>query len=304
MQAPRVVQPGQAIRKGWRIRNTGTCTWNANYSLVYAGASPPNSPVSGNPEAIAGVVPPGQTYDIYASLAAPAQPGRYQSFWTLRNPRGENFGHRLWVGFQVVSPATPTPGPLGPVIYAFNSTPMQIQQGQCVNLQWNFGGRNLSLTRLFRFNELLLRDLPASGARIDCPPVTGAVEYRLVLDTPAGGSTTASVIVHVAPIFQPTATPKPTQAPRPVIQFFRSDRSEVVEGGCLNLTWAFKSQGFNTGEVFRNNVSIARNLPATGALQDCPQNWGQTVYRLQVGSWFTGTSSSASVYVYVLQMLP
>jgi hypothetical protein len=304
MENPAIVPAGAAIQKGWRIRNTGTCTWNANYIIGYIGANPPNSPVGGNPAAIVGSVRPGETYDVYAGLVAPSQPGRYQSFWTLRNPRGESFGHRLWAGIQVVAASTPTAGPLTPVIYSFIATPQQIQQGQCVNLQWRYSGQNLTLTRLFRFNEVAARDLPATGSRIDCPEITGAVEYRLQLDSQTGGSAFASLIVHVAPAAQPTVTPRPTQPRPPVIQIFQADRTEIGQGGCINLTWAFNAQGFNTGEVFRNNVSLAKNLPATGALQDCPPLWGPVVYRLQVGSWFSGTTASANVYIYVLQTSP
>ena len=32
MQNPPIMSPGQAFRKGWRVKNIGTCTWNSGYS--------------------------------------------------------------------------------------------------------------------------------------------------------------------------------------------------------------------------------------------------------------------------------
>ncbi len=83
MISPPQVQPGSPIQKGWRILNTGTCIWDSTYLLTYVGSAPPNAPIGGNPVAVQGQVAPGQTYDIYATIIAPAQPGRYQSFWNL-----------------------------------------------------------------------------------------------------------------------------------------------------------------------------------------------------------------------------
>ncbi len=35
MKNPPVLQPGQPFTKGWRVRNSGTCTWNSTYSFRF-----------------------------------------------------------------------------------------------------------------------------------------------------------------------------------------------------------------------------------------------------------------------------
>ena len=135
MNSPAPFQPGAAIQKGWRIQNIGTCTWTSDYTLTYVSGNPPNAPIGGNPVPIQGQVTPGQTYDIFASIVAPQQPARYQSIWNLRNPQGNYFGDRLWIGFDVIGQSVPTTAPQAPTIIRFTVDRNQILQGQCVSLK-------------------------------------------------------------------------------------------------------------------------------------------------------------------------
>lgn len=296
MRNPAQVSPGEVIQKAWRIRNTGTCTWDGNYSLTYTRANPPNSPVGGSPVAIQGTVAPGQVYDVSAAFTAPPQPGRYQSFWVLRNGTGLNFGSRLWAGIEVVSAVTPTTGPNVPVIHTFTSTPQQIQAGQCVNLQWSYSGQMLALTRLFRGETVILTDMPTAGEYVDCPAETGALQYRLVIDALGGGSTFAALVVNVSPVGLPTAAPGATPGPGAVIQSFTVDRPEIPQGGCVNLAWAYTGSG--PGTIFRNETPVHTATAANGTVQDCPPQQGPVVYRLRVGL------AASVVYVTVLQTFP
>jgi hypothetical protein len=102
--------PGQAFTKVWRIRNVGSCAWNASYALVF---------VSGDRFQTRDVFPmpalvrPGETVDLSADFIAPSSPGRYRSNWMLSNPRGQTFGigpaanRPFWVEITVRY----TPGP-------------------------------------------------------------------------------------------------------------------------------------------------------------------------------------------------
>jgi len=299
MISPPQVQPGSAVQKGWRILNTGTCIWDNTYVLTYVGSAPPNAPVGGNPVAIQGQVAPGQTYDIYANIIAPSQPGRYQSFWNLRNDRGVQFGDRIWAGFDVVAPATPTPGPQAPTIYSFRVDRTQITEGQCITLNWQYGGQGITYSRIFRNGGVLLFDLPLVGNASDCPPGTGQVEYRLNLDSSQAGSTFASQFVTIYPAVQPTVPPPPTPEQPPVIYYFYSDSNEVLAGDCVNLSWSFGGSGALGAEIFRNGNSIASGLDGSGTVQDCPAEPGQTEYLLTVASMFSG-SAQATIYVQVL----
>jgi hypothetical protein len=79
---------GESFVKTWRIRNEGTCTWDASYSLVYGGGAVMNADLA-NPIR---EVPPGTITDISVELTAPSRGGTYQSNWELQNGSGERFG--------------------------------------------------------------------------------------------------------------------------------------------------------------------------------------------------------------------
>jgi polar amino acid transport system substrate-binding protein len=303
MTAPPQFDPGATFKKGWRILNTGNCTWDSTYAMSYVGSNPPNEPVGGNPVAIQGIVPPGQTYDMYVTITAPWQPGIYQSFWTLRAPSGLYFGERLWAGFEVSGLKPPTPPPQTPVIYSFTVNTNQILEDGCVNLDWQFDGQDLALTRLFRGDQVLLQDIPYSGGTTDCPPGTGQMEYRLVIDSEFAGSAHASQFVDVTPHTDPTPTPNPTPEHPPVIEHFSVDNHEIHLGQCVDLSWSFRGSSLALTQLLRNNEVISSDLAPSGSQQDCPPDPGHIEYRLEVDSEFSGAAHQ-SRFVNVLNPAP
>lgn len=100
-------EPGETFVKTWRLQNSGACTWNAGYAVVFdqgdAMGSPASFPLT------SGDVPPGEEVEISVTLQAPAEPGEYRGDWKLRNAAGEIFGlgnsgtSSFWVLIQVGS---------------------------------------------------------------------------------------------------------------------------------------------------------------------------------------------------------
>jgi hypothetical protein len=105
---------GQGFVKTWRFKNIGTCTWNANFKVVFAQGNGMGLPATGasigpNP------VGPGGFVDISISLVAPSDSGPYQGYFRLKAPDGTVFGigptadGKFWVRIVAVYPtATPT----------------------------------------------------------------------------------------------------------------------------------------------------------------------------------------------------
>jgi hypothetical protein len=94
-----LVSPGESFTKTWRVKNVGTCTWNADYQLVFVGGDAMGGPAS---QQLTGVhIPPGQTLDISINLIAPASPGAHTGYWKLCAPNGDVFGltngNPIWV---------------------------------------------------------------------------------------------------------------------------------------------------------------------------------------------------------------
>jgi hypothetical protein len=84
-----VLTPGETFTKTWQLRNDGTCTWGAGYSLVFFTGDQMDGPdVVPLPEEVA----PGGVVDLNVVLVAPAAAGTYRGEWILRNAGGILFG--------------------------------------------------------------------------------------------------------------------------------------------------------------------------------------------------------------------
>ena len=96
-------EPGAAMTKVWQVRNTGTCTWDDGYSLVFAKGDVMDGPLS-NPVPL---VSPGDVAEISVNLVAPTRGGQQTGYWEFQNSRGSRFGvgsgghDYIWVQIQV-----------------------------------------------------------------------------------------------------------------------------------------------------------------------------------------------------------
>lgn len=89
--------------KTWAIRNEGTCTWDGNYSLTFAGGDPMSGPLNSPlPE-----TKPGETMNVSIDLVSPAQGGQYTGYYEFTNAEGKRFGvnsggiDKIWVTISV-----------------------------------------------------------------------------------------------------------------------------------------------------------------------------------------------------------
>jgi hypothetical protein len=105
---------------GWhRFCNTGTCTWNSSYAIVFDHGDALSAPAA---VPFPGIVAPGQEVDLSINMIAPAGAGTYTSFWKFRNASGIIFvTNPFSAKINVVVPTiTPTSGgiiiPVIPII--------------------------------------------------------------------------------------------------------------------------------------------------------------------------------------------
>ncbi|HEY3310747.1 MAG TPA: NBR1-Ig-like domain-containing protein [Anaerolineales bacterium] len=134
-----IVAPNTAFTKTWRIKNTGSCTWTTNYSLVFASGDKMGGPDSVK---LTSTVGPNTSFDVSVNLTSPATIGSYRGFWQFKNDKGQLFGigylanKPWWVDITVktgatgptntpvatVGTATPTPPSSGGGTVAFDFT--------------------------------------------------------------------------------------------------------------------------------------------------------------------------------------
>ncbi len=83
-----VMSPGQDFVKTWKIKNIGSCTWDANYKLVFSYG---NKELKGDPQPLSAAIGPNQEVEVSVQFKAPALAGTYTSYWTLQNAKGVTF---------------------------------------------------------------------------------------------------------------------------------------------------------------------------------------------------------------------
>jgi Tol biopolymer transport system component len=102
-----VMSPGAAFVKTWKVKNSGTCDWDAGFQLIFVGGAQMSGPAS---VALSAVPAGGQT-DISVNQTAPTTYGTHKGTWRIRAGDGTVFGTNLTVLIEVPTPATDTPAP-------------------------------------------------------------------------------------------------------------------------------------------------------------------------------------------------
>jgi len=106
-----LVFPGQTITKTWKVKNTGTCTWTANFRLVFISGEA----MGGSAVTLGKSVTPGEEVDISVPLTVPNKPGQgLNGNWRLQQEDGVYFGTFLTVVLKVAAGTfTLSPTPTG-----------------------------------------------------------------------------------------------------------------------------------------------------------------------------------------------
>ncbi len=256
MTAPPVMAPGQQFTKRWRVRNSGTCAWEADYQLSFLKGNRPGADMGGAAVDIGRRVQPGQTVDIAANLRAPTEYGAYQGFWKMRDNTGRSFGEVVWVGVQVPNPNPPPPPPPPPpgINPNLRADSTWINAGQCTTVRWDVDNINA----VFFIDGGNQQGVGGHDARSVCPTATTTYTLRVFDRNNKASDFTITINVQGTP-------------PGPSINFW-VDNATINAGQCTTLRWDVQ----NVRAVFLDGRGVA----GQGTQQVCPG--GTTPYTLRV----------------------
>ncbi len=137
----------QTFNKIWRVRNSGTCTWEAGYQLVFASGEA----MTGTTAIAVPLTAPGATADLLVAMTAPNTTGMHSGVWRLKAANGTVFGTSVTVKINVIDPNQPqqppqevTPPPPNqsgncsgsPTISSFTTNYSTIVKGSTATLSW------------------------------------------------------------------------------------------------------------------------------------------------------------------------
>lgn len=98
------MKPGQKFTKTWRVRNNGTCAWEAGFKFNFIGGNA----LGGATLTLDKAVNPGAETELPIAMTAPNTSGSYQSNWRMANAAGTNFGDEVYVIIVVSGSASTT----------------------------------------------------------------------------------------------------------------------------------------------------------------------------------------------------
>jgi polar amino acid transport system substrate-binding protein len=283
---PPEMAPGEPFTKIWRVKNTGTCTWDTNYRLVFASGNTPGAQMGGQPTPLTESVAPGETTDVGVDLVASIKPGVYLAWWQMENGDAQAFGERLPVAIEVPAAPTPTPAPTqtpSPGII-FTVDRDHIKQGECVTFSWKV--ENVKEVYFYAEGERW-QDHPVTGegSQVECPPVTTTYYLRVVLRD--NSVVTRQITIYVEPV-----------ANAPNITRFTVDPPNLITlGQCVTIKWTVEG-AVDRVTITANSAILWDNAPTQGKYQDCPSTTGTVGYGIEaVGP---GGTSRQQQYVQVV----
>jgi hypothetical protein len=84
-----ILAPGEYFWKTWTLLNTGTCTWDSSYKLIFWSGELMGGLIS---YPLPVEVLPNEQKDITIYLKAPETEGTFTGYWQLQTPWNANFG--------------------------------------------------------------------------------------------------------------------------------------------------------------------------------------------------------------------
>ena len=87
------VTVGQTFTKTWRVRNAGSCAWDAGFKFAFVSGDA----MGGTTQTLASSVAAGAEFNISVPMTAPNKSGAVQGYWRMSTAAGQFFGDQVYV---------------------------------------------------------------------------------------------------------------------------------------------------------------------------------------------------------------
>ena len=89
--------PGQTFTKTWKVKNTGSCAWDAGFKFAFVGGEAMNGATYTLPSSVAA----NADLDISIPMTAPNKTGSLRGNWRMSTAGGTYFGDEVYVLIMV-----------------------------------------------------------------------------------------------------------------------------------------------------------------------------------------------------------
>jgi len=94
--------PGQVFTKTWRVKNNGSCVWEAGFKFNFVGGDAMGSSALVLDKSVS----PGAEIDLSVAMVAPSKAGTIRSNWRMSTAAGAFFGDEVYVQIVVGGSST------------------------------------------------------------------------------------------------------------------------------------------------------------------------------------------------------
>jgi Ig-like domain-containing protein len=98
------VDPGKKFTKTWKVKNSGTCAWDAGFKFAFV----TGDAMGGETFTLPSSVTAGAVTDISVSMTAPNKAGTIRGDWRMSTAGGQFFGDQVYVQIVVGGGAAAT----------------------------------------------------------------------------------------------------------------------------------------------------------------------------------------------------
>jgi hypothetical protein len=95
---------GQTFTKTWKVRNAGTCAWDAGFKFAFTGGDA----MGGTTYTVPSSVAAGAVVDISVPMTAPNKTGTIRGNWRMSTASGTFFGDEVYVQITIGGASVPT----------------------------------------------------------------------------------------------------------------------------------------------------------------------------------------------------
>lgn len=94
--------PGQTFTKTWKVKNSGSCAWDAGFKFAFTGGDA----MGGTAYTLPASVAAGAVTDISVAMTAPNKTGTIRGNWRMSTASGQFFGDEVYVQIVIGGAST------------------------------------------------------------------------------------------------------------------------------------------------------------------------------------------------------
>ena len=288
---------GTYFTKTWRVKNTGSCEWTTDYTLVFTAGDHMNGQTIRVPKN----VQPGQTVDLSVSMIAPNAKGNYGGYWQLRNQYGVNFGQTLWLKIKVDNTGQSGSGQKNAaVIKNYSADYYSGYPGTCTKIYWNV--EKASGVDVIIDGRSFIQNASLQGSSTICDEIRSAGNHTIeLIGRSSAGDARKTITFTTYNEQKPQEEDGQHRVIPSVNSFYLSSNSGNL-GDCTTAYWSVSNA--SGIDITVDGSMITRTSDGSGSVTVCDEIQGEGMHYFELVAHTVTDDATASVAYTMIREEP